>query len=220
MVVIERELAGRKLSWRRLPVSTAFHSPLVAAAVAPFASYLVKVELRRPRIPVYSGATGSPHGGEPAAIAQSLAEQIAQPVRFVEQIRAMAEAGATIFVEVGPGAVLTGLVGRILRDRPESIVVSGMGAHGCALGTRKGIRFFPPEPSDLPVVDTNGAGDSLAVGFLTSHVLEGRSLAESVRRGQLAARHCCSLRGTSEGLIRAEALAALLRQPAPGPELG
>lgn len=112
------------------------------------------------------------------------------------------------------------LIRRFLRDRPERIVVSGMGAQGCALGTRKGIRFFPPEPSDLPVVDTNGAGDSLAVGFLTSHVLEGRSLAESVRRGQLAARHCCSLRGTSEGLIRAEALAALSRQSAPGPELG
>jgi len=101
------------------------------------------------------------------------------------------------------------LIRRFLQDRPERIVVSGMGAKGCALGTRKGIRFFPPEPSDLPVVDTNGAGDSLAVGFLTSHVLEGRPLAESIRRGQLAARHCCSLRGTSEGLITEENLGIL-----------
>jgi sugar/nucleoside kinase (ribokinase family) len=101
------------------------------------------------------------------------------------------------------------LIRRFLRDRPERIMVSGMGAKGCALGTRKGIRFFPPESSDLPLVDTNGAGDSLAVGFLSSHVLEGRPLAESIRRGQLAARHCCSLRGTSEGLIGARALDAL-----------
>jgi len=112
------------------------------------------------------------------------------------------------------------LIRRFLQDRPARIVVSGMGAQGCALGTRKGIRFFPPEPSDLPVVDTNGAGDSLAVGFLTSHVLEGRPLAESIRRGQLAARHCCSLRGTSEGLIGAQALDALARASAPGTELG
>ncbi|MFN7959359.1 MAG: carbohydrate kinase family protein [Holophagaceae bacterium] len=103
------------------------------------------------------------------------------------------------------------LIRRFLRDRPGRIVVSGMGAAGCALGTAEGIRFFPPEPSDLPVVDTNGAGDSLAVGFLTSHVLEGRPLAESIRRGQLAARHCCSLRGTSEGLITAATLERRLR---------
>ena len=112
------------------------------------------------------------------------------------------------------------LIRRFLRDRPERIVLSGMGAKGCALGTRKGIRFFPPEPSDLPLVDTNGAGDSLAVGFLTSHVLEGRPLAESIRRGQLAARHCCSLRGTSEGLINARALAELTLEPSPEPEVG
>ncbi|HEX7553655.1 MAG TPA: carbohydrate kinase family protein, partial [Geothrix sp.] len=90
------------------------------------------------------------------------------------------------------------LIRRFLRDRPDRIVVSGMGAKGCALGTRKGIRFFPPEPSDLPLIDTNGAGDSLAVGFLTSHVLEGCPPAESVRRGQIAARHCCTMRATSE----------------------
>ncbi|MCE1203219.1 MAG: carbohydrate kinase family protein [Holophagaceae bacterium] len=109
------------------------------------------------------------------------------------------------------------LIRCFLQDRPGRIVISGMGAKGCALGTRKGIRFFPPGPSDLPVVDTNGAGDSLAVGFLTSHVLEGRPLAESIRRGQLAARHCCSLRGTSEGLIGAQALEALAQASAPEP---
>jgi sugar/nucleoside kinase (ribokinase family) len=108
------------------------------------------------------------------------------------------------------------LMRAFLRDRPGRIVVAGTGARGCALGTQEGITFFPPEPLDLPVVDTNGAGDSLAVGFLTSHVLEGRPLAESIRRGQLAARHCCTLRGTSEGLITAERLEQLARA-GPGP---
>jgi hypothetical protein len=50
------------------------------------------------------------------------------------------------------------------------------------------------------------AGDALAVGFLTSHALEGRPLPESVRRGQLATRHCCSLSATSDGLITSERL--------------
>lgn len=96
-----------------------------------------------------------------------------------------------------------------LQSRPDRIVVAGMGARGCALGTREGILHFPPEPSPLPILDTNGAGDSLAVGFLTSHILEGRALPESIRRGQIAARHCCSLRGTSAGLITATQLEGL-----------
>lgn len=104
------------------------------------------------------------------------------------------------------------LIQAFLAGRPGRIVLSGLGAKGCALGTREGIRHFPPEPMALPVVDTNGAGDALAVGFLTSFVLEGRPLAESVHRGQIAARHACTLRGTSSGLITPAALEAQLRR--------
>lgn len=98
------------------------------------------------------------------------------------------------------------LIHRFLRGRPGRIVVAGMGAQGCALGARDGIHFFPPVSMDRPVVDTNGAGDALAVGFLTSHVLEGRPLVDSIRRGQIAARHACTLRGTSAGLITSGAM--------------
>jgi sugar/nucleoside kinase (ribokinase family) len=101
---------------------------------------------------------------------------------------------------------------RLLKRNPGQIIVAGMGRKGCALGTRDGIRHFPPVPLDLPVVDTNGAGDGLAVGFLTSHILEGRSLEASVLRGQILARHTCSLRGDSSRLMTSaqlEAAAAL-----------
>jgi len=104
------------------------------------------------------------------------------------------------------------LMRAFLKDRPDRIVLAGLGAKGCALGTEDGIAFYPPEPMDQPVVDTNGAGDSFAVGFLTSHILEGRPVAESVRRGQLAARHTCTLRGTSTGLVTADQLEALAAQ--------
>jgi acarbose 7IV-phosphotransferase len=91
--------------------------------------------------------------------------------------------------------------------RPDRVVVAGMGARGCALATTAGYRTFAPEQLAAPVVDTNGAGDALAVGFLDAWALEGREPAEAVRRGQLAARHACTLRGTSAGLItRAELL--------------
>ncbi|WP_243316543.1 carbohydrate kinase family protein [Geothrix paludis] len=103
------------------------------------------------------------------------------------------------------------LIRAFLAGHPDRIVVSGMGAQGCALGTRGGIAFFPPVANERPVVDTNGAGDALAVGFLTSYVLEGRSLEASIRRGQIAARHTCTLRGTSSGLITARELDARSR---------
>ncbi len=104
------------------------------------------------------------------------------------------------------------LVHVLLERHPELTVVVGMGAHGCAVGTATGINFFPPPHLDLPVIDTNGAGDSLAVGFLSSYVLEGRPLTESIIRGQIAARHACSLRATSDGLISAAQLEAYAHQ--------
>lgn len=98
------------------------------------------------------------------------------------------------------------LIGAFLHLRPELIIVVGMGAQGCGVGTRDGVRFFPPPQLDLPVIDTNGAGDGLAVGFLTSFVLEGRSLEEAVRRGQIVARYTCALKATTSVLMTREQL--------------
>ncbi len=103
------------------------------------------------------------------------------------------------------------LMRELLAANPRQIVVSGMGARGCALGTADGIRYFGPVSLDAPVIDTNGAGDSLAVGFLTSYVLGGYSLEHSVLRGQIAARHCCTLQASSAGLITAAELDGAFR---------
>ncbi len=94
-----------------------------------------------------------------------------------------------------------------LNRNPDLIIVVGMGARGCALGTRQGIQFFSPVAMDLPVIDTNGAGDGLAVGFLSSYVLDHYSLEESVRRGQIVARYTCSIKASSSNLITPDQLA-------------
>ncbi|HSD83752.1 MAG TPA: carbohydrate kinase family protein [Anaerolineae bacterium] len=96
----------------------------------------------------------------------------------------------------------TPLIEDLLKWKPGLIVVSGLGAQGCALGTREGIRHFGPVAMDMPVIDTNGAGDELAVGFLSSYVLEGYSLEDSIRRGQIAARYTCTHKASSAQLIR------------------
>ena len=99
------------------------------------------------------------------------------------------------------------LIEELLRWKPELIIVSGMGAKGCALGTRDGIRYFDPINLAAPVIDTNGAGDGLAVGFLSNYVLAGYSLEDSIRRGQIAARYTCTQKASSAQLITPELLA-------------
>jgi sugar/nucleoside kinase (ribokinase family) len=93
------------------------------------------------------------------------------------------------------------LIKAFLDRKPGQIVIAGMGAAGCALGTKDGIQHFEAVELPEPVVDTNGAGDSLAVGFLTSYIFEGYSLTDSIKRGQLAARYTCTLRASSDNLI-------------------
>jgi acarbose 7IV-phosphotransferase len=101
----------------------------------------------------------------------------------------------------------TPLIRSFLSSRPDRIVVVGMGARGCALGIQDGIQFFPAVNLDGPVIDTNGAGDALSVGFLSSFLLDGYSLQDSILRGQIAARHTCTIRASSSNLITAEKLA-------------
>jgi sugar/nucleoside kinase (ribokinase family) len=100
----------------------------------------------------------------------------------------------------------TSTINAVLAGRNDRVVVTGMGARGCAVGTADGVQMHPPVSVDRPVIDTNGAGDALAVGFLTSYVLEGRPLDEAVRRAQIAARWICSHRSSSSNLITAEEL--------------
>lgn len=98
------------------------------------------------------------------------------------------------------------LIHALLERRPDLLVVVGMGAEGCGVGSAAGLHFFPAPPLASPIIDTNGAGDALAVGFLTSYVLEGRPIAAAALRGQIAARHTCALRATSAGMISATQL--------------
>jgi [acyl-carrier-protein] S-malonyltransferase len=93
-----------------LPVAGAFHSPLMAPAVEPFRAALARVDVRPPRIPVYSCVTAGPVDDVRAV----LAEGIVRPVRWRETVLALRAAGVDRFEEVGPGRVLTGLVKRIV----------------------------------------------------------------------------------------------------------
>ncbi|MEM7587187.1 MAG: SDR family NAD(P)-dependent oxidoreductase [Acidobacteriota bacterium] len=128
---VERRLGDAKIKARRVPVATAFHSSLVSPSSEPFLEFLETLELASPRVDVYSNAEAAPYPTEPAAIRRRLAEQIAKPVRFVDQIQAMAERGVDTFIEVGPGSVLTNLVRKCLASQPHlAISLDRKGRHG------------------------------------------------------------------------------------------
>ncbi len=128
---VERRLAAEGIAAQRLAVATAFHSPIVEPACAPFRRALEAVALRPAQVPVYSNATAAPYPADPAAARDLLATALARPVRFAEQVEAMHAAGARTFVEVGPGRVLTKLVSRCLEGRAHLAVALGPpGQHG------------------------------------------------------------------------------------------
>ncbi|WP_410586879.1 SDR family NAD(P)-dependent oxidoreductase [Amycolatopsis sp. lyj-23] len=115
-------LRAAGLGAKRIQVACAFHSSLVAPAGAAFGRALDAIGVVRPAVPVYGNRTAGPYPADPDAIRGELAAQLGAPVRFVEQVEAMYAAGARVFVEAGPGAVLAKQVAAILGDRPHRTV--------------------------------------------------------------------------------------------------
>jgi [acyl-carrier-protein] S-malonyltransferase len=98
----------------RLSVAGAFHTELMKPADQQLAAALDKVELKAPRLPVWSNVDARPHT-EPADIRGLLVRQVLQPVLWEQTIRAMLADGFDKFYEIGPGRVLAGLLKRIHR---------------------------------------------------------------------------------------------------------
>ncbi len=119
-----KRLPEKKLRGRRIPVACAFHSPLVADAARPLAGVLSEIDFAAPKTTVYSNTLGTEYPSEPDKIGNLLSEHLASSVQFQPEIEAMSQAGATIFIEVGPQGVLTGLVHQILGDRPHLAVAT------------------------------------------------------------------------------------------------
>ena len=113
-VTLARE-AGAKRALL-LPVSAPFHCELMRPAREALAPLLEATEFRDPRVPVMTNADAAPVTTG-AAARDALVRQVDSPVRWVESTERMAaDFGARRFAEIGPGAVLSGLVRRIARD--------------------------------------------------------------------------------------------------------
>ena len=98
-----------------LPVSGAFHSPLMEPARIELAEAIDKTPFQAPACPVYQNVTALP-ATDPDVIKANLLKQLTSPVRWTQTVQNMVADGADYFLEIGPGTVLQGLVGRIAPD--------------------------------------------------------------------------------------------------------
>ncbi len=113
---VERAMEGCKAKGAKramlLPVSAPFHSTLMRPAADKLKGYLEKVSMKKPAFSVINNVDVAIES-DPGRIKDALVRQAASPVRWVETIRRMVDAGVTHIVECGPGKVLAGMTKRI-----------------------------------------------------------------------------------------------------------
>jgi [acyl-carrier-protein] S-malonyltransferase len=100
----------------KLSVSGAFHSPLMHDAAEELKDYLNNVHIESPKTPLYFNLTAQKD--VPKDLKSVMSKHIESPVLFEQSIQNMIHDGITHFIEIGPGAVLTGLVRKIHIDTP------------------------------------------------------------------------------------------------------
>ncbi|MGA9565608.1 MAG: SDR family NAD(P)-dependent oxidoreductase [Candidatus Korobacteraceae bacterium] len=107
-----------------IPVSHAFHTSIVAPASAPLREILQRLHLQSPQIPIVANVNGEFYPTGPHVVPQMLdllSQQVASPVQFVKGLTTLYDAGARVFVEVGPKKALQGFAEDVLGNRGDVV---------------------------------------------------------------------------------------------------
>ena len=115
---------------KRLDVSAGFHSEYVSGACEPFGVVIGGLDFTESKIDVYSNTRGKVYVKDIVGVKSCLGEQLGQGVMFVDQVEQMYADGVRIFVEIGPGKTLAGLIGRILKGKDDVTIVGVEGSAG------------------------------------------------------------------------------------------
>ena len=109
----------------RIPVSHAFHTSIVAPASVPLVATLQRLDVRPPRLPLVANVTGEfyPEDATSETMLDHLGRQVASPVQFVQGLHTLYEAGARVFVEVGPKRALHGFVEDVLGGHDDVLAL-------------------------------------------------------------------------------------------------
>ncbi|UBU18236.1 type I polyketide synthase [Nonomuraea gerenzanensis] len=108
----------------RIPVSHAFHTSIVAPAGEPLKAVLRRLDIRPPAKPIVANVTGAfyPDDADAETMLDILGRQVASPVRFVTGLRTLYDAGARVFVEVGPKKALHGFAEDVLGSVHDDVL--------------------------------------------------------------------------------------------------
>ncbi len=119
-----------------LNVAGAYHSRLMETAYQKLGEALLEVQMQIPRFPVVSNVTGREAQTLPET-RQTLQEQVTSTVRWVDCMERLSRLGCDLFIELGPGGVLAGLLKRTLKDAEVVSVSDAQSVRGCAEKIRK-----------------------------------------------------------------------------------
>jgi len=104
------KMSEKGIAHKQINVACAFHSPLLHKSKDLYAEVLKTIKFKKPTIKIWSNTTANLYPAKAKEIKDRLCEQLIKPVLFSEQLKNMYADGARIFIETGPGRVLTGLV--------------------------------------------------------------------------------------------------------------
>jgi [acyl-carrier-protein] S-malonyltransferase len=107
-----------------LPVSGAFHSPLMQPAQEELEAAIAQTEFHKPICPIYQNVDGMPHTN-PEEIKQNLIQQLTGSVLWTKEVNNMVSDGCVHFTECGPGKTLQGMIAKICKGN-ESVSISGV----------------------------------------------------------------------------------------------
>ncbi|MFI5682163.1 type I polyketide synthase, partial [Streptomyces cellulosae] len=125
---IAAELASRGRRTKRLKVSHAFHSPLMAPMLAQFREQTRTLEFHEPRIPVVSTVTGRTTTAGELCSPDYWVDQVSSPVRFLDAVRTLEDEGVTTYLELGPDGVCSAMVDASVLDSETAVSVPALRA--------------------------------------------------------------------------------------------
>ena len=126
---VARRAEARGLRTTALRVSHAFHSPLVASAGTRLSEHLEREKFGPIQRRIFSTVTGLYLNGD-TDLRALLREQVTSPVRFMEAVDAAADTGVDLWLEVGPGQTLCGLIGEFRNEPPVALDAGGASIRG------------------------------------------------------------------------------------------
>ena len=192
-----------------LPVSHAFHTSIVAPASEPLRRTLERLHLESPSVPIVANVNGAFYPTGPGVVPRMLeilAQQVASPVQFVKGLQTLFEAGARVFVEVGPKKALQGFAEDVLGDREDlvslftnhpktgdiaafnqalcGLYAAGLGRGDAGASREAPARLMEPVSAASPVADTPAsAGPPVAPLSADRYTALGQLFAGVMDRG-------------------------------------